>query len=184
MKKIVTAVFAVLVIAAFALAVIFALSQRSLPLEYRENVERWAAEYGVPCELVFAVIKTESRFDPNAQSPVGAAGLMQLLPATANEIAEKIGVDSYDMYDADTSVRFGTYYLAYLFRNTGSSWKNAVAAYNCGIGRVLRWLQDGSCSPDGKELSSIPIDETRRYVDLVLGDAERYAELLKKTEGC
>ena len=183
MKKIVTACVSVLVIAAFALALWFVISKRSLPLDHRENVERWAAEYGVPRELVFAVIKTESRFDPNALSNVGAVGLMQLLPSTADEIARKLGITEYDLYDADTNVRLGTYYLAYLFRNTGSSWKNAVAAYNCGIGRVKLWLADKSYSSGGRELDVIPIDETRRYVDQVLGDSERYAKILEKPEG-
>ena len=179
MKKILTAVIAALVVAAFVTALAFMLRHRSLPLEYRETVERWASEYGVPREIVFAVINNESKFKPNASSPVGAVGLMQLMPQTAAEMARRAGMELTSLEDPEQNIRLGTYYLAYLYRNTGGIWKNAVAAYNGGIGRVLGWLADAEYSPDGVELIVIPLDETRIYVQYVMHDAERYKELLE-----
>jgi soluble lytic murein transglycosylase len=125
------------------------------------------------------MVRNESRFDPTARSRVGAVGLMQLMPDTAQEIANKLGYAEYDLTDADTNIRFGCYYLAYLYRNTGRNWRNAVAAYNCGIGKVNAWLSDPAYSKDG-ELTAIPVDETRLYVEYVFRDAEKYKELLKE----
>lgn len=179
MKKVLPVIIALVVLAVFAAALFFALRAESLPLEYRESIELMSAEYGVPPELVFAMVRNESRFDPNARSRVGAVGLMQLMPDTAEEISKKLGYEVYDLTDPGTNIRFGCYYLAYLYRNTGRNWRNAVAAYNCGIGKVNKWLSDPACSKDG-ELTTIPIDETRLYVEYVLRDAEKYKELLKE----
>ncbi len=179
MKKVFPVIIALAVLAVFAIALFFALRAESLPLEYRESIELMSAEYGVPPELVFAMVRNESRFDPTARSRVGAVGLMQLMPDTAQEIANKLGYAEYDLTDADTNIRFGCYYLAYLYRNTGRNWRNAVAAYNCGIGKVNAWLSDPAYSKDG-ELTAIPVDETRLYVEYVFRDAEKYKELLKE----
>ena len=182
MKKAFTVMLTLAVLAVFAAAVIFVLRADRLPLEYRETVERWSDEYGVPPEIVFAVVKNESGFDTGAHSRVGAVGLMQLMPSTAEEIAQKLKFPQYDLQDPETNIRFGTHYLAYLYRYTGGKWKNAVAAYNCGIGRVLGWLSDPAYSSEG-ELTVIPIDETRLYVEYVLNDAERYKEKLNEKSG-
>ena len=181
MKKVLTVILAIAVVAAFALALYFTLFKQSYPVKYRKEIEHWANEYRVPRELVFAVIKNESKFDPNATSRAGAVGLMQLISDTADEVAEKLKITSYDLRDADTNIRFGTYYLAYLYRNTGS-WENAVAAYNCGIGRVKLWLADERYSQDGVTLTGIPISETRAYVKNVMRDMEKYKEILNENE--
>ena len=183
MKKALTVILALTVLAVFAAAIIFALRANSLPMEYGESIERWAAEYGVPAELVYAIVKNESKFDVNARSRVGAVGLMQLMPSTAEEIAAKLSLPEFDITDADTNIRFGVYYMAYLYRNTGRIWENAVAAYNCGIGKVMSWISDPAFSENG-ELKTIPIEETRLYVERVLRDAGRYKEKLnEKSDG-
>lgn len=177
MKKALPVILAVIVVVTFALALYFTFVKQSYPVKYREEIEYWANEYNVPRELVFAMIKNETKFDPNARSRAGAIGLMQLIPKTADEVAEKLKISEYDLYDAGTNIRFGTYYIAYLYRVTGS-WENAVAAYNCGISRVMSWLADERYSPDGATLAEIPVSETRAYVKNVMRDAEKYKEIL------
>ena len=83
---------AVVLLAAFAAFKLYRDRRASFPLTYREQVEALSAEYGVPVPLIFAVVKAESGFRPEAQSHAGACGLMQLMPATYREIAERLGL--------------------------------------------------------------------------------------------
>lgn len=109
----------------------------SFPLTYREQVEALSSEYGVPAPLIFAVVKAESGFQPEARSHAGACGLMQLMPATYCEIAERLGepCDETMIFDPEQNLRYGVYYLAYLYHYFGDYY-TAIAAYNAGIGRV------------------------------------------------
>ena len=133
-----------------------------------------AAAYNVCPAMVLAVCRTESDFRENALSPAGAVGLMQILPETFCYLRdEHLHEDLPDsaLYDPAVNIRYGTYYLSYLFERFGS-WQVTLAAYNAGEGRVTEWLADKTLS-DGKELISIPFEETEHYVAATL-DAYRY----------
>ena len=149
-------------------------SQRDLyRREYSSTVRKYAAEYGVDEALVYAVIKTESNFDPNAESSAGAMGLMQLTPETFLDVADRLlgeEISENDILDPEINIRCGVRYLAWLIE-TFESEKAAVAAYNAGPGRVSEWLEE-----DG-ELNSIPIGETRIYVSKVLHAKDIYERL-------
>ena len=149
------------------------------PLEYEDYIKKYGDEYGVSYELVAAVIKAESDFDPDVKSSAGAVGLMQLLPATAEEIAPKIGIEYKEdmLTDPETNIALGCYYLAYLHKNLYENWDTACAAYNAGIGRVKGWLNDSRYSNDGKTLKYIPFEETRNYVEEIQENKEKYKEL-------
>ena len=143
------------------------------PDEYLPYVEKYSDEYGVPQELIWAVIKTESGFDSSAESGVGAVGLMQLMPDTFNEITTyrlKEGLDIGMRYDPETNIRYGTYYLSYLYGRYGE-WDVAIAAYNAGLGNVDEWLVN---DPD---LEKIPFKETRNYVKKVNKTKEKYENI-------
>lgn len=99
-----------------------------------------AKETVLPRNLVNAVIHQESRGNPNAVSPKGAQGLMQIMPATAKEIAAELGVTDYDLKDRETNQRFGEYYLAKQLKRFGSP-ELALAAYNAGPGKVQMWIE-------------------------------------------
>lgn len=116
--------------------------------------------------LVEAVIGQESGGRANAVSPKGALGLMQVMPATAKDIAKELGVDDYDLKDPETNRLFGTYYLNKLINKFGDV-KLALAAYNGGMGRVERLLKKtkGSTFDDIKDF--LP-EETAKYVPGVL----------------
>lgn len=130
----------------------------------RETVEL----SGVEPALVYAVIKAESGFSEKAESRAGAVGLMQLLPSTAQFIAEKNHVEYSPerLKESGYNVRLGCMYLGYLLERFGE--ETALAAYNAGEGTVLKWLKDPRFSPDGERLSEIPYPETARYVKKVI----------------
>lgn len=90
--------------------------------------------------LVQAVIAQESSGKADAVSEVGAVGLMQIMPETAKEIAQELGVTEYDLTDAATNVRFGMHYLLKLLKEFGGDKELALTAYHSGIGRVKRLL--------------------------------------------
>ncbi len=155
------------------------------PIEYKDIIVTYCDKYGVPYELACAVIRTESSFNTNAKSSAGAVGLMQLMPTTAEEIAGRLG-EEYDeskLMDPDTNIKYGCFYLNFLYRYLGENWDTACAAYNAGIGRVNQWLADSNYSDDGVSLKAIPIEETRNYVEKINKYKIKYKELYFTEEG-
>ena len=147
--------------------------------DFKELVFEYADKYAVPRELVFAVIKAESDFDPNAKSHAGAIGLMQMLPSTAKWLAEEHLNDNplfISLYTPSTSIKYGTYYLQYLFSKFGS-WEKAIIAYNWGEGNFSSFIEENGYT-EGK-YSSIPVKETRNYVKKVMDNWEKYKEIYK-----
>jgi len=105
-------------------------------------VSRAAADNGLREDFIYGIIWVESRFDPEAVSPVGARGLMQLMPKTADYLAECIGwTGRVDSYDPEFNVAAGSYYIARLVRQFGGDEEIALAAYNAGPTNVNRWLR-------------------------------------------
>jgi soluble lytic murein transglycosylase len=142
------------------------------PLEYEREIRASAVDFGVEPSLVAAVIKAESRFDPEATSSRGAYGLMQLLPETARFVSERTGI-SGDYRDPETNIRIGTRYLSYLQSRYDGDERLVLAAYNSGEGRVDRWLSD-----EGFDVSrDIPFAETRDYVQNVTESQRVYEDL-------
>jgi len=139
------------------------------PTEYSETVEEKSAEYGVPLSVIYAVIRTESGFDPNAESWVGARGLMQITKDSHDWIdyyrKESAGTWD-DMYVPEVNIDYGTWLLSYLYREFGE-WETVYAAYNAGPNAVKKWLEDPEYSTDGKTLYNIPYEETSKYREKV-----------------
>lgn len=154
------------------------IQKKLYPQKYSEYVSFYANEYGVPEALVYAVIHTESNFDPEAKSSAGAYGLMQLIPDTVDWLSRLIGEESPvdSILDPQINVKYGTYYLRHLYDRFGN-WDTALAAYNAGHGRVANWLDDSRYSSDGVELREIPIAETKNYVNKVKNNFETYNKL-------
>ena len=153
-----------------------AIEKASYPRKYSDAVSRYSAEFSVPEELIYATIKIESNFDPNAVSHAGAVGLMQMLPSTCEWLSGKLG-DEFDpnmLYDPETNIKYGTYYLQYLYSRFGS-WEKASAAYNWGEGNFSKFLEEHGYR-DGN-YSSIPVKETRSYVEKVNKAKTKYLTL-------
>ena len=149
------------------------------PRRYSDYVETYAEQYDIPPHVLYAVIKTESGFDPAAVSPKGAVGLMQFMPDTfdwlTNEMLFEHLADGM-RYDPETSVRYGAYLLSHLYKRYGS-WSVALAAYNAGIGTVDQWLDDPEHADGEGGLKSIPYKETRNYVKKVTKAMDTYDRL-------
>ena len=146
------------------------------PLKYKEEVLEYSKEFKVDERLIFAVIRVESSFNRRAKSQRGAKGLMQITDKTAEFIAEKIGENEYDLFDARVNVKFGCYYISYL-KNKFKNQETVMAAYNAGEGRVMEWLKDSRYSEDGITLKDIPYLETRAYVKKIQKTFEKYRKL-------
>ena len=130
------------------------------PLKYETIIRTHARNYDLQPALLAAVIYQESKFHADARSDRGAVGLMQLLPGTAEGIAERTGGTQFrvsDLYDPEINVRYGAWYLRHLLDRYGSE-RLALAAYNAGQANVDRWRAQGL---------PIQFDETRSFVDHV-----------------
>ena len=148
------------------------------PLEFEELIYRYSEEHDLDPFLVKAVIRVESSFIPDAVSPVGARGLMQIMPATAEDLAGRMGIDHHedDLFSPAYNIRMGTFYLRLLIDYFGEQ-DTALAAYNAGRGNVGNWLRDPRYSSDGVTLHDIPFSETRHYVVRVNHYIEVYRDL-------
>lgn len=155
------------------------LEKSAYPLEYTDLVNKAAKDYNLQPALIYGVIHTESRFDPEAGSSVGALGLMQIMPETFDWLQEKRGeagkYTTEDLYTPSVNIDYGSYLLRYFLDYYGNE-KCAVAAYNAGF-EVSNWLEDPNCSPDGMTLDVIPYPETSEYVVKVENAKQKYIEL-------
>lgn len=181
MGKLIIILLAISVVFGFVFDFVVTKIERAIypkPSEYAEYVSRYSSEYGVPEELVWAVIKTESDFKASSVSGVGAVGLMQLMPDTFNEITNfrlNERLDAGMRYDPETNIRYGTYYLSYLYARY-ENWSTAIAAYNAGLGKVDEWLENDDYATDNT-LTYIPYKETRNYVQKVQKALQMYEDL-------
>ena len=165
-------------------AVWTAIEKSQHPKNYEEIVSRYADEYNVPKDLIWAVIKVESDFDPEAKSSAGALGLMQMMPDTFREITKDFLGENLafeELTDPEVSIRYGTYYLAYLYRYFDYNWHHAIAAYNGGMGNVAKWLGNPEYIDDEGNLKHIPFSETRSYVKKVEKAQEMYLKFYNHT---
>ncbi len=148
------------------------IQELTLPLRHEDIIRQQAKEKDVDASLIAAVIYAESRFRDQT-SHAGARGLMQITPATANEIERLSGGTTFkleDLADPDINIRYGTFYLRELLDLYEQNEVAALAAYNAGPTRVGEW--------GGAELTldAIPLDETRGYVADVLDKRHDYRD--------
>jgi len=116
------------------------------PLEYRDIIKKYATQFGVDPNLVCAVIYSESHFHANATSPVGARGLMQVMPQTGAGIAKQLGeggsYNANNLYDPETAIRYGVWYLKHnldKYASHSNQVELVLIAYNGGVGLSDRY---------------------------------------------
>jgi len=151
--------------------------QLRFPLEHQAVIERHAGSYGLQPGHVFAVIRQESAFNPEARSHAGAIGLMQLMPRTGMSTARRNNIPlagTGSLLDADTNIRIGAAYLRQVMDKYDDSIVLASAAYNAGPHRVQRWLPEDGEQSAASWIALIPFTETRKYVQRVLEYAAIY----------
>ncbi len=157
--------------------------KRMYSLEYQSFVELHSSAYEVEASLVFAVIRCESSFDPEAKSLAGARGLMQLTEETFYDVRKMLGDGeeiTYDSHwnDPDINIKYGTKYISFLIKYYDGDIVAALAAYNAGLGNVNDWLG----ADERLEIGEIEFPETEAYVNKVLESQKNYKKLLKEGE--
>ena len=153
-----------------------------LPSDIRTLIEQYAAENNLQPAFVASIVLNESSYRTDAESGVGARGLMQLMPETAQWIAGKLKLENYSfamMYDAETNIRFGTWYLNYLAGLFQGDPTLVACAYHAGQGEVRGWLSDPGLSEDGVtlKLENLADGPTKTYAGRVTRDYGIYEAL-------
>lgn len=150
------------------------------PLDYRPIIEHRAKEQNLPPYLVFAMIRQESAFDATAKSWAGARGLMQLMPATGREVAQRLGLrfSTSNLNDPDFSVRLGTRYFKQVLDMFDGNQVLALAGYNGGPYRIKKlWRQAGSSPELDRFVDGLYLEETKTYVKRILLFEDSYKRL-------
>lgn len=154
------------------------------PRNYSKIISEKCKKYNVPEEIMYALVRSESFFDHQIESSAGAVGLTQLMSFTGNDIAHRLKYNEYDLKNPDDNLEFGTWYLNNLSGRLENRWLSAFFAYNAGITRVRRWMNNSKIGfnnikklPDDLFLETIPYEETREYGRKLVGAAAMYAWL-------
>lgn len=158
--------------------------EERFPLAYRDLYTRYTGDKEISPSYAMAISRQESAWNPTARSPVGASGLMQIMPATATHTVKMFSIPGYSnpsqLFDPETNIKIGTSYLQYVYQQFGDNRIFASAAYNAGPGRVRSWLNNSGGKLDAVAfIESIPFSETRGYVKNVLAYDAYYRYFLQ-----
>ncbi|PWC16773.1 murein transglycosylase [Brenneria corticis] len=160
--------------------------EERFPLAWNDEFLRATQDKGISQSYAMAIARQESAWNPQARSPVGASGLMQLMPATAQQTAKMSNIAGYgnssQLFDPQTNILLGTSYLEYVYQTFGRNRILASAAYNAGPSRVNTWLRNSAGRIDPVAfIESIPFSETRGYVKNVLAYDVFYRHFLRQS---
>jgi soluble lytic murein transglycosylase len=154
------------------------------PQGYWENILFYSRKYGQDPFFIAAVIREESQFSPSALSPAGARGLMQVMPTTGERAAQLIKLKGFDrgkLFEADTAINIGTWYIGQLMKRFKNDPLPVAAAYNAGPEAVAAWLAKYGYQGEREAfVESIPFAETRGYVKKVLRNYAEYKRIYGK----
>ncbi|PSF37876.1 tail length tape measure protein [Aphanothece hegewaldii CCALA 016] len=151
--------------------------QALFPFPYYDLILKWSQERQLNPLLVTALIRQESRFEKDIKSPVGATGLMQLMPATAKMVADNLNIKEYSLTKPDNNINFGTWYFDYTHKTYDNNSMFAVASYNAGPGNVSKWITKYNSSDHDEFVENIPFKETKGYVESVFGNYWNYQRI-------
>ena len=155
------------------------------PLTYWGSIRRQSALRGLDPYLVAALIAQESTFDPQVKSAANAWGLMQVVPATGRRLTRSLGIRNFttaSLTDPEINLRLGTLYFSRLVERFGGTYY-ALASYNAGENRVVRWMAARPGLDEDEFIDDIPFPETQNYVKRILGTAEDYRMLYAERGG-
>jgi soluble lytic murein transglycosylase len=153
------------------------------PLNYLIQVQNNANWQNLDPAIIFGLIRQESMLDKNALSAVGARGLMQIMPATGRQIASNLNEPwqaENSLFNPDVNIRFGAFYYKQLLNRFNGHFALAMAAYNAGPNRVVKWLPNDRPVPADVWIETIPFKETRKYVTSVLSYAMIYQQRIQR----
>ena len=133
------------------------------PRYFHDFVKFYSNEYNLTESILFGLIRSESYFDKNVFSKVGATGLTQLMPITAKDVARKLRIENFDLLDPQTNINFGSFYLSEMIRLFKGSIMPSVISYNTGRRRILNWLENYPNVPMDIWIEMLPYEESREY---------------------
>ncbi len=151
--------------------------QGLFPFPYHEQILQHAKKEQINPLLVISVMRKESTFDPEIDSAVGAVGLMQIVPPTAQWVAEQIQLANYSLTNPEDNIKIGTWYLKHNHHRYKDDSLLAVASYNAGTSNVNAWLATNDLSDRDRFVEQIPFAETKDYVEGVFGNYWNYLRL-------
>ena len=184
-KSIIFLIFSVIVLSVVLMISTFAKKayiDAVYPRHYENLVSKYAKQNDLPEYFVYAIIKCESGFDPDAVSNIGARGLMQITEDTFDWIQFRMDDDKEkhivydDMFDPETNIKYATFLIRHHLDEFGNI-DAAICAYHAGRGSVNSWLENSSYSQDGVTISHVPFDDTRDYLEKVNKTSEVYEKL-------
>jgi len=152
------------------------------PVDYLPQVQGNGYSQQLQPSIIFGLMRQESMLDKNAQSAVGARGLMQIMPQTGKQIAQELNekwLSDANLFNPDTNIRYGTYYFKKLLTKFNGHFPLAIAAYNAGPNNVSKWLPFDRSVPADIWMETIPFKETRKYVASVLSYSMIYQQRLQ-----
>ena len=155
---------------------LWTLRRNLAPIRYQAEIDKYADKFSLDRELLTALIYVESRFDKYSRSSKGAVGLMQLMPPTANWIAEELEYNNFNLDDLDNpelNIEFGSWYLAYLYQKFDKNLIKTIAAYNAGENNVRSWIETGW---EGDLQQKLPFAETDNFVRRVISTKNYYKQ--------
>lgn len=147
------------------------------PFPYQDAILRYARQEDINPLLVLSVMRKESSFDPEIDSVVGAVGLMQIVPPTADWVAKQIQLPEYSLTNPEDNIEIGTWYLKHNHHRYEDNSLYAVASYNAGTGNVNSWLNRYNTQDPDRFIEQIPFPETKDYVEGVFGNYWNYLRL-------
>lgn len=147
------------------------------PFPYYEEILKYAAEHKVNPLLVISLMRQESTFQPNARSTVGATGLMQIMPATGEWVANQINLKGYSLSEPEDNINLGSWYLSHTHQAYDDNSMLAVASYNAGPGNVNSWVKRFSFNDPDVFVENIPFPETKGYVEAVFSNYWNYLRI-------
>ena len=155
------------------------------PLTYWDWIRKYSTSRGLDPYMIAALIAQESTFDPKIRSSANAWGLMQLVPPTGRQLARTLGIPRFRtpmLTNPEVNIRLGTLYFSRLVEQFGGTYY-ALASYNAGENRVVRWRAERPGLDQDEFIDDIPFPETQNYVKRILGTAEDYRMLYGKGGG-
>jgi len=157
-----------------------ALWRLAFPLPFWKSLTTYAEQRGLDPYLLAALIREESEFDSKVVSYANAYGLTQVLPSTGRYISRQLKMRTFSthmLFDPEVNLNIGTYFLRNMLDSLNGNWDAALASYNAGRGRVVKWLNAAQYAEPAEFIESIPITQTRTYVQSILRDADIYRRL-------
>ena len=153
------------------------------PMSYLDQVQSNADWQQMDPAIIFGLIRQESMLDKNAKSAVGARGLMQIMPETGQQIARNLNEPwqtENSLFNPDINIKYGAFYYKQLLTRFDGHFALAMAAYNAGPNRVVKWLPVDKTLPADIWIETIPYKETRKYVTSVLAYATIYQQRMQR----